>query len=185
MKVDSYRKWIRQKLIEKECSCECPPNPGHGGIVHTICFHPLIVHMWIKYIYGIVTARMISYLDATGTIVTNHNGKRVLYYGLVVRHPNEGDPSVAVAEMITSDQSSGNIRTFIERFRRDKSRIYNGRLTSPRQLNTDYSRAILLAILKEFNNESLETFLQRAFRILEKKGLKGDFELTIPHVGLS
>ncbi len=39
---------IRQKLIEKESSRECPPNPGHGGFVHTICFHPLIVHMWIE-----------------------------------------------------------------------------------------------------------------------------------------
>ena len=101
----------------------------------------------------------ISYLDATGTIVRNHNGKRALYYGLAVQHPNEGDPSVAVAEMITSDQSLGNICTFIEKFRHDKSRIYNGRLTSPRQLNTDYSRAILLAMLKKFNNETLETFL--------------------------
>ena len=39
---------IRQKLIEKESSCECPPNPGHGGFVHTIGYHPLIAHMWIE-----------------------------------------------------------------------------------------------------------------------------------------
>ena len=126
----------------------------------------------------------ISYLDATGTIVANHNGKRVLYYGLVVRHLN-GDPSVPVAEMITNDHSSGNIGSFIKRFRRDESRIYNGRLTSPRQVNIDYSRAILLAVLKEFNNETLETFFQRAYRILNQKGTKSDFELTIPHVGCS
>ena len=179
---------IRQTLIEKESSRECPPNHGHGGFVHTICFHPLIVHMWIEDQVRLWHRRCgddISYLDATGTIVANHNGKRVLYYGLVVRHPNEGDPSVPVAEMVTSDQSTGNIRTFLERFRRDESRIYSGRLTSPRQLNTDYSRAILLAVLKEFNNETMETFLQRAFRILTKRGSKKDFELTIPHVGCS
>jgi hypothetical protein len=39
---------IRQKLIEKESSRERPPNPGHGGFVHTIGYHPLIVHMWIE-----------------------------------------------------------------------------------------------------------------------------------------
>jgi hypothetical protein len=127
----------------------------------------------------------ISDLDATGTIVANYNGKRVLYYGLVVRHPNEGDPAVAVPEMIMSDHSSGNICAFIERFGRDESRIYSGWLTSPRQLNTDYSRAILLAVLKEFNNETLETFLQRAFRIMNRRGMTRDYELTIPHAGCS
>lgn len=179
---------VRQKLIEEEASRECPPDPVHGGFVHTISYRPLIVHMWIEDQIRLWHHRCgddISYFDATGTIVANHNGKRVLYYGLVVRHPNEGDPSVPVAEMITNDHSSGNIRTFIERFRRDESRIYNGRLTSPRQVNIDYSRAILLAVLKEFNNETLETFFQRANRILNKKGTKSDFELTVPHVGCS
>ncbi len=76
----------------------------------------------------------------------------------MVQHPNEGDPSVPVAEMVTSNQSTGNIRTFLERFWRDESRIYSGQLTSPRQLNTHYSRAILLVVLKEFNNETLKTF---------------------------
>jgi ubiquitin C-terminal hydrolase len=179
---------IRQKLYEKESARDYPPSPGHGGFVHTICYHPLIVHMWIEdqvRLWHRRCANDVSYLDATGTIVANHNGKRVLYYGLVVRHPNEGDPSVAVAEMLTSDQSTGNIRFFIERFRREESRIFNGRLTAPRQLNTDYSRAILLAVLKEFNNETLQTFFQRAFRILHKRGSEQDFELTIPHVGCS
>ncbi len=30
------------------------------------------------------------YLDPIGTITMNHNGKRVLYYALVVQHPREG-----------------------------------------------------------------------------------------------
>ena len=29
----------------------------------------------------------VAYLDATGTIVGNYNGKRSLYYALVVQHP--------------------------------------------------------------------------------------------------
>jgi hypothetical protein len=102
----------------------------------------------------------ISYLDATGTLVANHGGKRVLYYALVIRHPVEGEPSLPVAEMVTSDQSAGNIRAFIERFRRDESRLYNDHMSMPRQVNTDYSRAILLAVLKEFNNETMVDFLQ-------------------------
>ena len=113
----------------------------------------------------------ISYLDATGTIVVNHNGKRVLYYGLVGRHPNKGDPSVPVAEMITNYHSFGNIQSFIERFRRDKSRIYDGRLTSRRQVNIDYSRAILLVALtmkgwKHFCKEHTEFSTKKERKVI-------------------
>ena len=43
----------------------------------------------------------------------------------------------------------------------------------------------MLAVLREFNNESLRDFFERAFRILNKKGLENDFSLTVPHVGCS
>ena len=89
-----------------------------------------------------------SYLDATGTIIANYYGKQILYYALVVRHPHEGNPSVPVAEMVTTDQRACNIRTFLDCFRQDESKTLSGQIISPRQLNTDYSRAILLAVLR-------------------------------------
>ena len=79
---------VRQKLIKEEASRECPPDPAHGGFVHSISYRPLIVHMWIEDQIRLWHHRCgdgISYLGATGTIVANHNGKRVLYHGLVVR----------------------------------------------------------------------------------------------------
>ena len=98
---------------------------------------------------------------------------------------SRNEPPLPVAEMVTSDQSAGNIRTFIEKFRRDESCLYNGHMSGPRQINTDYSRAILLAVLKEFNNETMVNFLARAFRIVNRRGLETDFTLTILHVGCS
>lgn len=50
--------------------------------------------------------------------------KPVLYHVLVVRHPNEDDHSVAVAEMITNVHISCNVGTFIESFRQDEYKIY-------------------------------------------------------------
>ena len=150
MKTSKSLEKVRQKLIKEEASQECLPDQAHGGFVHSNSHRRLIVHMWIEDQIRLWHHRCgddISYLDATGTIVANHSGKRVLYYGLVLRHPNEGDLSVPVAEMITNDHSSGNIRSFI---RRDESRIYNGRLTSPRQVNIDYSRTIQ-GVLKKLN----------------------------------
>ena len=178
---------VRLNLVQKESSRELPPASTQG-FVHMICQFPLIVHMWIEdqvRLWHERCANDVSYLDATGTIIANHNGKRVLYYALVVRHPCEGSPAVPVAEMITSDHRACNIRTFLDSFRQAESKIFGGRVTSPRQLNADYSRAILLAVLREFNNESLCDFFQRAFRILNKNGLESDFSLTVPHVGCS
>ena len=57
VKAVNYHKWIktskslekvRQKLIKEEASRECPPDPAHGGFVHSISYRPLIVHMWIE-----------------------------------------------------------------------------------------------------------------------------------------
>lgn len=115
----------------------------------------------------------------------DYDDKRVLYYALVVRHPKEGNPPLPVAEMITNDQSAYSIRTFLERFRRDESLVFKGNVTIPRQLNSDYSKAIILAVLKEFNAETLNAFLARAFKILQRKAEVNDFKFMIPHVGCS
>lgn len=58
-------------------------------------------------------------------------------------------------------------------------------MSMPRQVNTDYSRAVLMAVLIEFNNETMVDFLARAFRIVGRRGLETDFMLTIPLVGCS
>ena len=178
---------IRLHLTEKQSSCEFPPN-SIEGFVHMICQFPLIVHMWTEDQVRLWHERCgndISYINATGTIIANYSGKRVLYYAFVVRHPCKGNPSVPVAEMITTDQRACNIRMFLDNFRRDECKTFTGQITSQRQLNCDYSRAILLAVLREFNNENLCDFFERAFRILNKFGLEKDFTLTIPHVGCS
>ena len=60
-----------------------------------------------------------AYLDATGTIVGNFNGKRLLYYALAVLYPTVGNSPIPVAEMITNDHSALNIRRFIEKFKRN------------------------------------------------------------------
>ena len=72
-----------------------------------ICQFLLIVHVCMEDQVRLWHERCgndISYINATGTIIANYSGKRVLYYALVVRHPCEGNPSVTVAEMITDQK---------------------------------------------------------------------------------
>ena len=50
-------------------------------------------------------------------------------------------------------------------------------------MNTDYSKAIILAALRELNGESLEQFLIRVFRILKKNASTEDLQFMVLHVG--
>ena len=184
--MNSLKK-VMDELIKKEKERAMPPR-AIEGFVHTISFFPLSVYMWTEdqvRLWHHLCAKDIAYLDATGTIVRDFMGKRVLYYAIVVRHPKERNPPMPVAEMITNDHSAPSIRVFIERFRRDESKIFKGRQQIPLQMNTDYSKAIILAALKEFNCESLQDFLIRVFKILQMEASNEDFKFMVPHVGCS
>ena len=76
-----------------------------------------------------------------------------------------------------------SIHTFIEQFRRDEGVIFKGKLHTPHQFNTDYSKAIILAALRELNGKSLEQFLIRVFRILKKNASTEDLQFMVLHVG--
>jgi hypothetical protein len=101
-------------------------------------------------------------------MVENHGVKRLLYYALVIWHPVEGEPSLPVAEHMCIHRKV-NICAF----------IYNGHISFPRQVNTDYSWAILLAVLKKFNNETMVDFLARTFRIVNRRELETDLMLIV------
>ena len=69
---------LRNLLIEEESSREIPPSVVEG-FVHMICFLPLIVYMWTEdqvRLWHELSGKDVSYLDAMGTIIGNHNGKR-------------------------------------------------------------------------------------------------------------
>jgi hypothetical protein len=73
---------VSTHLVEKELSCEFPPK-SMEGFVHMICQFPLIVHTLTEDQVRLWHERCgedVSYLDATGTIIANYNGKQVLYF---------------------------------------------------------------------------------------------------------
>ncbi len=114
----------------------------------------------------------VAYLDATGTIVGSYNGKRSLYYALAVHHPMVGNPPIPVAEMRMNNHSALNIREFLEKFKRDDRKVFSGKDVIPRQITTDYSKAIIFAVLREFNNESLLLFFTRATKVWTSMSLE-------------
>ncbi|XP_028396774.1 uncharacterized protein LOC114520652 [Dendronephthya gigantea] len=116
---------IRKLFIQEENSRNKPPAKI-DGFIHMISLHPLIVCMWTEGQVMLWHDRVlndVAYLDATGTIVGDYNGKRSLYYALAVRHPIVGNPPMPVAEMVTNDHSALNIRAFTGALLRMKQKI--------------------------------------------------------------
>ena len=124
-----------------------------------------------------------AHLDATGTIVGNWNGKKVLYYALVVTLPDGNSSPIPVAELISTRHNVPTITAFLDHFKYDHQQLTSSctRIV-PRQIITDRANALMLASIKSFNTENMITFLQRAYRIVAKQAKTDDFQLMIPHV---
>ena len=107
------------ELIKREGERVMPPKII-TGFVHGISFYPLWVYMWNEdqlSLWHHLCAKDIAYLDATGTIVREFMGKRILYYAIVVCHPKESNPPMPVAEMITAHQAFARLWSDLEETR--------------------------------------------------------------------
>lgn len=88
--------------------------------------------------------------------------------------------------MISSLHSTPLVRFWLSEFRRSEKKIYGHANTSkPYQINSDRSLVFIQAALSEFNNEDLNTFRTRAFRIINGCAKDGDFSGIFPHACLS
>ena len=134
--------------------------------------------------------------DATGSIVASSRGsaqwcdelssKRLLYYAVVVQHPQKWQPPIAVAEMVSSSHTVVAISHFLHVFRHAEAKVHGfSSLSMPRYAVIDRSSVLLLSFLHVFNGETLAAFLQRAFRIVTKKASQTDLQLLVPHACMS
>ena len=110
----------------------------------------------------------------------------VLYYAVVVQHPQKGQPPIAIAEMVSSSHTVVAISHFLHVFRHAEAEVYGfSSLSMPRYAVIDRSSVLLLSFLRVFNGETLAAFLQRAFRIVTGTASQTDLELLIPHACMS
>ena len=135
-------------------------------------------------IYHYMIKKSTLYCDATGSIVSLRGVKTlqpagtILYYSLVVQHPN-GDSPVAVAEMITTEHNITAVSHFLECFRREETTIFGWKNTStPNKIVIDRSLVLLNSFLKVYNMESLSQYLHRCFRVVSGCGEEGDYSLV-------
>ena len=174
---------LRDKLIETD-----KLSRVHQGFIHHITAVPFGVVLFTELglrIYHQLSPLLTIHCDATGTIVQSKESGKLLYYALVLRHPEKKSP-VAVAEFITASQSVVAISHFLEIFRRAEAIMYGyGNLSVPFEVLIDRSIVLLISFLKVFNNESLSSYLHRCFRLVMNCSSQEDSQLLLVHACIS
>jgi len=138
---------------------ECDTNYRHlPGYIQNFQVDPFSCHMYTEKGISILVTHMRKkspvtlYLDATGTVVSKiaEQKKIVLYYALILAGQGHGAPPLPVAEMLSNDHIVPSISFWLMQF------VYNlSKFTTLtiKYVETDYSWALIQAVLLAFNRE--------------------------------
>ncbi|MES9883988.1 MAG: hypothetical protein ABW185_24340 [Sedimenticola sp.] len=118
------------------------------------------------------------YLDATGSIINNiQNQKRPYLYSIVVK-PNPTLPPLSLADMISTSHNIPKIQFFLSTVKRAVG--LTGKQIKVKQVETDYSYALMQASLATFNHVTIKEYLVKCMDIIKCGELPQDF--TVLHL---
>ena len=100
-----------------------------------------------------------------------------------MRNPKEGRTGIPVVEMLSNDQHASEIKHMLDRFINAAATKRKKNSVTPRTVVTDFSWAMIQAVLRAFNSEDCKLYLTRTWKIimgkLTSRQLKG---YTYPQV---
>ena len=116
------------------------------------------------------------FFDATGSVLLGD--KSCYVYEIVVRHPNQGNPPLAVASYFTTSHNIPSISYFLQSFCHAESTLYRKR-SLPKLLMCDGSTALMNAIVLSMFKETFKNSLHRCCLIASGKYTSSFCELPI------
>ncbi|CAF1463253.1 unnamed protein product, partial [Rotaria sordida] len=123
--------------------------------------------------------------DATGAIIREQNNSpKYLYYELTITLPGvvSEDGLIPISSMISSSHSLIDIIHWLELFKHHYSQIFVGKeFPKPKLILSDRAQVFLCAALKVWNNEKMQDFLDRSYRIVNGDATNEDLKLTNIH----
>ena len=186
---------VLKHQLNKEESNSCDIVPGYIQQINASPFKVVAFNEGGVRIYHDLCDHNVIHCDSTGTIVANcqtpamcsveGKNKRLLYYAIVVKSPNRKQSPLAIAEMVSAEHSSLAIANFIARLRRAEKLLFNYKPSMPLVVVIDRSLALLIAFLKEYNNETIMDFTRRSFKEVSGETASTQGEKIIPHACLS
>ncbi len=134
-------------------------------------------------LYHELSARDIIYIDATGNLFAKETPyNRLLYYAMILRSPYPKNTPIPIVEYISSRHTAESIGLMIRKLKEKEKETFGCKEVTPALIMSDFSMAIIIASLREFNNESPEEFLERGYRIITGIATENEAIKTIHHV---
>ena len=166
------------------------PELVYPGFIRHISIMPPYIMYWSEMgirIWHDMAKHDIVYWDATGTVISpRRDDSKFFYYELACRNPRQGECIIPVSSMISAIHSTSVIRFWLSEFRRSEKKIFgHANAVVPHQIISDRSMAFLQAGLSEFNNEDMNAFRSRAWRIINGIAQEKDLDGVFPHACLS
>ena len=154
--------------------CDAESNRIMGFVQHTGA-DPFFVIMYSeKQLRLLRSEPCIMHFDATGSIFRTIQGvrTRMLLYSLIIANPIQGEPPVAIAEMVASRHTTDMVSHMLLCVRLDVNRLCGRQLTtgfSNCLVVTDFSWALIHAVLHEFNDAlDINSYLLRTYNTLAR-----------------
>jgi hypothetical protein len=143
---------------------------GVNGYIQSLAVDPFQVTLFLDTQLSIFVRAAKSregcvvHLDSTGTVVRNiPNQKRPFLYSVILAGDN-----IPILEFISTDHRAFSIAEKLERFLADARRCNQGRPALPRVVVTDFSFALINAVLSACNKMTVITYLKAAFELLSR-----------------
>lgn len=164
--------------------------PGHycNGYIQSLGYDPLSIILFTEYQLKLITKlsktkNIFLYLDSTGSVIRPPKWIKkgsIYYYALVI--PGHKKSPVPIAEFISSSHDIPSICYFLSKFIHGLKSVSN--LDSNKiikKIETDFSLALIQAVLLSVNKINLKRYLDLAYQeiFLEKDSFD---ELTLIHV---
>jgi hypothetical protein len=179
--LDKSLQQLKAELVKKIFPAEQVP-----GYLQEISIDPLRLICFTA--GGIATYRRFASTmplswDATGGIVINHS-KRIYYYELTMSNISKPGPSFPITVMLSESHCAMDIVHWMNCFRQKYKQVYgfSNPLPKPPVIHSDRALVFLIAGIQFFNNdETLNNYVERCWRIVQRTATKRDLELTVVH----
>ena len=83
---------------------------------------------------------------------------------MVLRNPYPQNTPIPIVEYISSRHTAEFIGLMIRKLKEKEKDIFGCRVVTPALIMSDFSMAIIIASLREFNSESPEEFMEHGYR---------------------
>ena len=178
---------ILEAQYKKELNSKSVP-----GFIQFLSVTPLTISLWCEqdvHLYHEMSQQHSLVVDATGSMVVKLNGKEVFYFAFLSFDRSLKTEPVAHIEILTEKATYNTLKFALSSFLEDEMRSYNYTTYSvPILCTSDCSWPIIKCLIGAFNNETLEQYISRSFKIVsgfaENDTLPIQYHKTFLHISL-